>query len=77
MLEGDMVSLTGRVTLHTTMVEADSVLKIKQFDLKYPGKRKKMEEERVEKAKLKAKRDEEKAKIQKEKEKDRAKAKRK
>ena len=77
MLEGDMVSLTGRVTSHTSMVEGDSLLKIKQFDLKYPGKRKKMEEERVEKAKVKAKRDEEKAKMQKEKENDKAKAKRK
>ena len=76
MLEGDLVSLTGRVTTRTSMVEADSLLKIKQFDFKYPGKRKKMEEERLEKAKIKAKRDEEKAKMVAEREKERAKAKR-
>ena len=75
MLEGDMVSLSGRVTSHTSMVEADSLLKIKQFDIKYPGKRKKMEEDRLEKAKIKAKRNEEKLKMQKEKEKERAKRK--
>jgi len=60
--EGDVVSLTGRVTTRTTIVEADSLLKIKSFDLKYPGKRKKMEKEAERKAKDKAKRDEEKAK---------------
>ena len=62
MTEGDMVSLTGRVTTRTSMVEADSLLKIKTYDLKYPGKRKKMAEEAERKAKAKAKRDEEKAK---------------
>ena len=62
MNEGDMVSLTGRVTTRTSMVEADSLLKIKTFDLRYPGKRKKMEEEAERKAKAKAKLAEEKAK---------------
>ena len=75
MLEGDMVSLSGRVTSHTSIVEADSLLKIKQFDLKYPGKRKKTEEARLEKEKAKMKRDEEKLKAIKEKEKERAKRK--
>jgi hypothetical protein len=62
MMEGDMVSLTGRVTTRTSMVEADSLLKIKTYDLKYPGKRKKMAEDAENKTKAKAKRDEEKAK---------------
>lgn len=61
--EGDMVSLTGRVSTRVAMAEADSLLKIKTFDLKYPGKRKKMAEEAERKAKIQAKRDEEKAKI--------------
>ena len=61
--EGDMVSLTGRITSRATIVEADSLLKIKTFDLKYPGKRKKMEKEAEEKAKAKAKRDKEKEKM--------------
>ena len=43
MAEGDMVSLTGRVTTRTSIMEADSLLKIKAYDLKFPGKRKKME----------------------------------
>ena len=60
--EGDVASLTGRVTTRTSIVEADSLLKIKSFDLKYPGKRKKMEAEAERKAKDKAKREEEKAK---------------
>jgi len=62
MVEGDYVSLTGRLTTHASIVEADSLLKIKNFDLKYPGKRKKMEEEKARKEKEKAKRDEAKAK---------------
>ena len=62
MVEGDMVSLTGRVTSRASIVEADSLLKIKTFDLKYPGKRKKMEAEAERKAKAKAKLEEEKAK---------------
>ena len=62
MTEGDLVSLTGRVTTRTSIVEADSLLKIKTFDLKYPGKRKKMEEEKARKDKEKIKRDEAKAK---------------
>ncbi|MBD2769337.1 hypothetical protein IC235_15720 [Hymenobacter sp. BT664] len=62
MNEGDVASLTGRVTTRTAIAEADSLLKIKTFDLKYPGKRKKMAEEAERKAKAKAKREEEKAK---------------
>jgi hypothetical protein len=62
MTEGDVVSLTGRVTTRKSIVEADSLLKIKTFDLKYPGKRKKMEEEAARKAKAKEKLAEEKAK---------------
>ncbi|ALW84241.1 hypothetical protein AUC43_03495 [Hymenobacter sedentarius] len=62
MNEGDMVSLTGRVTTRASIVEADSLLKIKTFDLRYPGKRKKMEEEKERKDKAKAKLAEEKAK---------------
>ena len=62
MSEGDLVSLTGRLTTRTSMVESDSLLKIKTFDLKYPGKRKKMEAEAERKDKIKAKREEEKAK---------------
>jgi hypothetical protein len=60
--EGDMVSLTGRVTSRTSIAEADSLLKIKQFDLKYPGKRNKMAEERARKDKEKKEREEAKAK---------------
>ena len=63
MYESDMVSLTGRVTTHRTIVEADSLLKIKTFDLRYPGKRKKMEAEAERKEKVKIKREEEKAKM--------------
>ncbi len=62
MNEGDLVSLTGRVTTRTSMAEADSLLKIKTYDLRYPGKRKKMAEEAERKGKIKAKMDEEKAK---------------
>ena len=63
MYEGDMVSLTGRVTTRRSIVEADSLLKIKTFDLRYPGKRKKMAEEAERKEKIKTKREEEKAKM--------------
>jgi len=62
MAEGDHVSLTGRLTTKASIAEADSLLKIKQFDLKYPGKRKKMEEERLKKEKMKKEREEAKAK---------------
>ncbi|MDB5236132.1 MAG: hypothetical protein JWR44_3125 [Hymenobacter sp.] len=62
MMEGDMVSLTGRVTTRTSKVEADSLLKIKLFDAKYPGKRKKMEAEKERKEKAKAKMEEKRAK---------------
>ena len=60
--EGDLVSLTGRVTSRASIVEADSLLKIKMFDIKYPGKRKKMEDDRERKAKIKLKMEEQKAK---------------
>lgn len=60
--EGDHVSLTGRVTSRASIVAADSLAKIQLFDAKYPGKRKKMEEDAARKAKDKAKREEEKAK---------------
>ena len=63
MYEGDMVSLTGRVTTRRSIVESDSLLKIKTFDLRYPGKRKKMAEEAERKEKIKTKREEEKAKM--------------
>ena len=60
--EGDHVSLTGRVTTRKAIADADSIAKVQLFDAKYPGKRKKMEEEAARKAKEKAKRDEAKAK---------------
>ncbi len=63
MNEGDMVSLTGRITTRTSIAEADSLLKIKTFDLKHPGKRKKMEEDRERKEKAKAKMEERKLKV--------------
>lgn len=62
MNEGDYVSLSGRVTTRQAAVEADSIAKVQLFDAKYPGKRKKMEEEAERKAKAKAKLAEEKAK---------------
>ncbi|HEX8658550.1 MAG TPA: DUF6799 domain-containing protein [Hymenobacter sp.] len=62
MNEGDVASLTGRITTRASIVEADSLLKIKTFDMRYPGKRKKMAEEAERKAKAKAKREEQKAK---------------
>ncbi|MDO7873441.1 hypothetical protein Q5H93_01770 [Hymenobacter sp. ASUV-10] len=73
--EGDQVSLTGRVTSRAAIMEADSLLKIKQFDQKYPGKRKKMEEERAKKEKDKKEREEAKAKAAAKREKDKAKSK--
>jgi hypothetical protein len=73
--EGDMVSLTGRVTTRASIAEADSLLKIKQFDLSHPGKRKKMEEERAKKEKEKKEREEAKAKAAAKREKDKAKSK--
>ena len=75
MAEGDQVSLTGRLTTRASIAEADSLLKIKQFDLKYPGKRKKMEEERAKKEKDKKEREEAKAKAAAKREKDKAKRK--
>ena len=60
--EGDHVSLTGRVTTRKAIADADSIAKVQLFDAKYPGKRKKMEEEAARKAKEKAKREEAKAK---------------
>lgn len=62
MVEGDLSSLTGRITTRKSVVEADSLLKIKTFDLKYPGKRKQMMEDAERKAKAKTKLAEEKAK---------------
>lgn len=69
MAEGDVASLTGRVTTRILIAEQDSLLKIKQYDIKYPGKRKKMEEARERKEKEKEKRAEatEKAKAKREK----------
>ena len=52
----------GLVDERELRLEADSLLKIKAYDLKYPGKRKKMEAERERREKLKIKRDEQKAK---------------
>ncbi len=53
--EGDVVSLTGRVTSGRSIIVADSLLKIKAYDLKYPGKRDKLEAERERRDKAKAK----------------------
>lgn len=62
MQEGDIVSLTGRLTTRREMVEADSVRKLVDYDLKHPGKRKEMEKarEKAEKAKEKADKEKEK-----------------
>ena len=57
MVDGDVASLTGRVTTKRTLAVQDSVLKAQQYDLKYPGKREKLEKEQKEKEKEKAKRD--------------------
>lgn len=69
MAEGDAASLTGRITTHKAIAEQDSLLKIQQYDIRYPGKREKMAKERERKEKEKAKRDEaiEKAKAKREK----------
>ncbi len=69
MAEGDVASLTGRVTPRAVIAEQDSLLKIKQYDIRYPGKRKKMAEARERKEKAKEKRAEaaEKAKAKREK----------
>ena len=62
MSEGDLVSLTGRITTRTEIVAADSIAKVQLFDALHPGKRKKMEAEAEKKAKATAKREDEKAK---------------
>jgi hypothetical protein len=62
--EGDIMSLTGRITPRTEAMAADSLLKIKQYDLKYPGKRKKMEEERLRKDKIAKEKEKEKMKAE-------------
>ncbi|OGX85544.1 DUF6799 domain-containing protein [Hymenobacter glacialis] len=74
--EGDLVSLTGRVTTRRSIVVADSLSKARSFDLKYPGKRKKMEEDAERKAKVKAKLAEDKAKIAEKRARDKEKSKR-
>lgn len=74
--EGDMVSLTGRVTSRRSIVEADSLLKIKMYDLKYPGKRERDAKIKAEKDKAKKEREEQKAKMAAERAKDKAKGKR-
>ena len=62
--EGDLVSLTGRVSTRAEMVAQDSITKLQAYDLKHPGKRKEMEKarEKAEKAKAKADKEKEKAK---------------
>lgn len=55
MAEGDIVSLTGRVTSRASIMAADSIAKIQLYDAKYPGKRKKAEAERERKSKTEAK----------------------
>ena len=75
MTEGDMVSLTGRIKRRLEIAEADSLLKIKQYDLKFPGKREKMAKALEDKEKAKTERDKEKAKMAAEKTKAREKAK--
>ena len=62
MKEGDLVSLTGRITSRADIVAADSIAKIQLFDALHPGKRKKMEEAAEKKAKAKEKAAEAKAK---------------
>ncbi|MET4074400.1 DUF6799 domain-containing protein [Hymenobacter sp. UYCo722] len=62
MKEGDLVSLTGRVTSRTDIMAADSIAKIQLFDALHPGKRKKMEAEAERKVKAKEKIAEAKAK---------------
>jgi hypothetical protein len=60
--EGDLVSLTGRISTRAEMVAQDSVLKLQAYDLKHPGKRKEMEKAREKAEKAKEKADKEKAK---------------
>ena len=55
MHEGDLVSLTGRITARADIMAADSIAKIQLFDALHPGKRKKMEAEAEKKAKAKEK----------------------
>lgn len=55
MMEGDQVSLSGRVTSRSEIFAADSIAKVQLFDARYPGKRKKMEAEAEKKAKAKEK----------------------
>ena len=62
MKEGDLVSLTGRITARAEIMAADSIAKIQLFDALHPGKRKKMEAEAEKKAKAKEKAAEAKAK---------------
>ncbi len=64
MKEGDLVSLTGRLTTKREMIEADSLRKLTDYDLKHPGKRKEMEKarEKAEKAKEKLEQEKEKHK---------------
>ena len=64
MAEGDYVSLTGRLTSKREIVEADSVRKLVDYDLKHPGKRKELEKarEKAEKEREKAEKEAAKAK---------------
>lgn len=59
---GDMVSMTGRVTSAREIAEADSLAKIKIYDLKYPGRREKMLKEKAKREEEKQKRAEARAK---------------
>lgn len=60
--EGDLVSLTGRVSTRAEMVAQDSISKLQAYDIKHPGKRKEMEKAREKAEKAKEKVDKEKAK---------------
>jgi hypothetical protein len=64
MTEGDYLSLTGRLTSKRELIEADSVRKLVDYDLKHPGKRKELEKarEKVEKEREKAEKEAAKAK---------------
>ena len=62
MMEGDLVSLSGRITSRAEIMAADSIAKVQLFDALHPGKRKKMEAEAEKKAKAKEKAAEAKAK---------------
>lgn len=66
MMEGDQVSLSGRITSRSKILAADSTAKIQLFDALHPGKRKKMEAEAEKKAKAKEKLVEAKAKAKEE-----------